>query len=283
VFRVHESISSQWVHSSIGKCRSHDRHAFISRENGTNLKVEFQSISDSLFTVHVETRRPWIFFSHHVGETPVPVGWATFWFVSRFVETYFGVWASRKFFPAVEYFLKPLLSILYFRIHHTAHHNSTRVDARVVRDGLVGFVLLWLVLQTHEVKCMSWWLSSDVVVHVLRPKFIKPNQVTDRLAARLNAELLLTVTNREMLAIDSSHWNTELLGVHLGQLRDISGIVATFVWLNFLVNFGNDICDSFEVRYSETTSSCSMAQSAAWIYSPREFFQSELNITIEAF
>ena len=59
------------------------------------------------------------------------------------------------------------------------------------------------------------------MVDVLRSELGLGDEVTQRLAARLNAETAVGVADRELLAVDRCDRDSKLIRVDLGELRDV--------------------------------------------------------------
>ena len=60
-----------------------------------------------------------------------------------------------------------------------------------------------------------------MVVDVLRSELGLGDEVAQRLAARLDAELAVGVADRELLAVDRRDRDSKLIRVDLGELRDV--------------------------------------------------------------
>jgi hypothetical protein len=124
-------------------------------------------------------------------------------------------------------------------------------------------------------------LLSNISVDEIPSKLIKSHNIRDRLTAGLNTELLIVVSDREMLSIYSCKRNSKLVGVDLSQLRNVSGIGAPLVEYNFIVHFFNYVYKSLEIRYAQVSTDCFVDQYSAGINRIVELSQRKCHVILD--
>ena len=69
----------------------------------------------------------------------------------------------------------------------------------------------------------------------------------------MNTELFVVISDREMLSINGCDRNSELVGVDLGQLRNVRCVGTTLVKDYFVMNLFDYVDESLEIRYSQVS------------------------------
>ena len=77
-------------------------------------------------------------------------------------------------------------------------------------------------------------------MHKVPPKLIEGHNVRNGFAARLDAELLVIVSNTKVLSVNCCDGYSELVWVHLGQLRNVGGVGSSLIQLYFCIHFFYD-------------------------------------------
>lgn len=91
--------------------------------------------------------------------------------------------------------------------------------------------------------------------NVLRQLF-KRQCISQRLAATLQCEWNMNVTNRKALTVDRAHRNTPVVRVDACQLRNVAGDFTIGVALALPVNFLNVLCKTEEIRNDKLMTEC---------------------------